>query len=99
MVGMPSFFCPAPKGSRCGRLICRCPATSHPAEQRIQINLPAIADDLLEIESQCFENALRHRPDLLPHIVLAIDRMLNVIHRLRAGGGNEVAYQSTRRPQ
>jgi hypothetical protein len=50
------------------------PTASRPSEQRIQINLPAIADDLLEIESQCFQNKFRHRPDLLPHKVLAVPR-------------------------
>jgi hypothetical protein len=38
---------------------------SDPVEQRIQVNLPTITDDPLEIESQCLENRLRHRPDLL----------------------------------
>src|SRR5271165_4195568 len=79
---------------------CRFPPTStptflRPAEQRIQVNLPAITDNLLEIESQCLEHRLRHRFDLFPHVVFAVDRMLNVIQRLGAGGGHKVAHQST----
>ena len=72
---------------------------SHLAEQGVQIDLPAIADDLVEFQSQSFEDRLRHRLHLFEHVVLAVDRMLNIVHRLRAGRGNDVAHQSSRRLQ
>src|SRR5579871_4359551 len=55
-----------------------------------QLPLATIAHHGIEIEPERCQDGLRHRANLLAHIVLAIRRVLNIVERLGAGGGHEV---------
>src|SRR5579863_7470226 len=60
---------------------------------RQKIQLTAVADHLLEVEAQGFQYRLRHGPHLLQDIVLAIQRVANIVQGFRPGDGHDVADQ------
>jgi hypothetical protein len=53
-------------------------------------HLSAIADHYIEVEPERGQYGLGYRFDLLGHVVLAIERMLDIVKWLRARGGHDV---------
>ena len=62
--------------------------------RRIEIELPGVADHPVEIESENLEHRLGNRLYLLRNVVLAVERMLEVVDRLGTGSGDDVADRS-----
>jgi hypothetical protein len=63
---------------------------SWPLPSHVERHLPPIPNDLLEIEPKRRKDRFSDRFDLLQHIVLAIERMLNVVDRFGAGSRDDV---------
>src|ERR1700678_4291199 len=71
--------------------------TSTRVELGVKIELAAITDHALEIQSQCSQHRLGDWFYLLHHVVLAIERVANVVERLGARRRHDVADRSRKR--
>ena len=62
-----------------------------------QVELALVADDAIEVETQRLEHRLGHRFHLLRHIVLAIERMLDVAKRFGPRGRHDITDEPSLR--